>query len=228
MKVLLFDIDGTLLQAAPSGRLAFSDALREVTGIEDTLEEIAFHGQTDPIIWGKIRSKHGLDNSNGLENRFFSSYEVHLAHRLHDLSDRGRLCPGIPALLQRLVAAPDVYLSILTGNIEAGANAKLMAFGLLDFFRRGAYGSDHGDRNLLGPIAIKRAVATTGATIRLEQCWVIGDTPWDIACGRAFGGRTLGVGTGSFSPAQLLEAGADHALADLSDLGVVTEVMGLN
>ncbi len=120
MKVLLFDIDGTLLQAAPSGRLAFSDALREVTGIEDTLEEIAFHGQTDPIIWGKIRSKHGLDDSNGLEHRFFSSYEVHLAHRLHDMSDRGRLCPGIPALLQRLVAAPDVYLSILTGNIEAG------------------------------------------------------------------------------------------------------------
>jgi phosphoglycolate phosphatase-like HAD superfamily hydrolase len=228
LKVLLFDIDGTLLHASPCGRLAFQDALCEVTGVDDCLEDISFHGQTDPIIWRRICAKHGLVDSEDLEKRFYAIYEQKLEIRLREGNGGGRLCPGIPELLEKLSSRPDIFLSILTGNIEYGANAKLKAFGLDRFFHRGAYGSDHGDRNMLGPIAMARASAKTGIRIRPDQCWVIGDTPWDIACGKALGGRTLGVCTGSFKRDQLIEAGADRVLEDLSDMHAFTEVMELS
>ena len=134
---------------------------------------------------------------------------------------QGRLLPGIVPLLEALHAQPGVLLGLLTGNLERGAELKLRHYGVWDYFRFGAYADDHHDRNELGPFAARRALDHHGAPISPERIWVLGDTPHDIACGRAIGARTVGVATGGATRAQLAEHRPDFLFDDFSDLAAV-------
>ena len=127
-----------------------------------------------------------------------------------------RAAAGVPAILDALEAAGDT-LGLVTGNIVAGAERKLGACELWHRFGFGAYGSDAADRNALPPIAVERGYRKTGRRFAPENTWIVGDTPQDIACALASDLRVLAVATGRFSVAELLDAGAHHAIEDLDD-----------
>jgi len=227
VKVLFFDIDGTLLHAGGAGRRAFSLALADVLGVDDDLRSIPFDGRTDPGIWSDICIRHGAARSYALDRLFFERYLRHLERLLSERDGEGGLYPGVLALLEILAQRQEIRSSILTGNIEQGAALKLAAFGILPYFARGAYGSDHHDRTSLGPIALERMGSLLGRRLEPGASVVVGDTPFDIACARAAGMRSLAVATGRYGLEQLARAGADAVLADLSDHARALEAIGL-
>jgi phosphoglycolate phosphatase-like HAD superfamily hydrolase len=136
-----------------------------------------------------------------------------------------QVLPGVPELLDALAGLEDVGIGLLTGNIAGGARLKLTSGGLWERFSFGSYGSDHEERDELPAIAVGRARELWGDVISAEIAVVVGDTPRDVACGRAGGTRTLAVATGTFSTTDLRAAGADHVLDDLSDTGRVVELL---
>jgi phosphoglycolate phosphatase len=127
----------------------------------------------------------------------------------------GRVFPGVTDLLGKLAADSSVGVGLLTGNTAGGAAAKMRHYGLAGYFPFGAYGSDHADRNLLGPIALQRAAAHASRNFTAKETWVIGDTPKDIACAHALGARCLAVATGQFTAKQLEAYGADQVVESL-------------
>ncbi len=156
--------------------------------------------------------------------RCFEAY-IRDLHALFRDGHRVDAMPGVVELLRELSRRADVLLGLLTGNIEAGAHAKLRAAGLLGFFRLGAYGSDHEARRCLPAIACDRARALTGREFRVERTVIIGDTPLDIDCAQACGALAVGVATGQHS-AEELRACAPHVLvADFSDVEEAVRVL---
>jgi phosphoglycolate phosphatase-like HAD superfamily hydrolase len=130
----------------------------------------------------------------------------------------GRVLPGVVELLDDLSRSAGITVGLLTGNIAGGAAAKMRHFGLDRHFSVGAYGCDHADRNLLGPVALERAAGHAGRSFSPAETVVIGDTPKDIACARAMGAPCLAVATGRFSVDELRDAGATRVVATLEGL----------
>lgn len=196
-RLVLFDIDGTLLSAGGAPRRAFRAALVEYFGTEGGAATDRFAGKTDPQILHDLMRAEGFDADHVDEriDEFFVFYltrleaelEVETGHRLYD---------GVETLVSALAEDPRVVLGLVTGNIEAGARLKLAHFGLWERFEVGAYGSDHPVRNRLPPIAIARAEARTGRRFAGREVVVVGDTPADIACARAVGATAVAVATG--------------------------------
>jgi phosphoglycolate phosphatase-like HAD superfamily hydrolase len=221
-RLVLFDIDGTLLLSGGAGRRAILAALEDETGRSSTpAQKVRFDGKTDPQIVAELLEAIGHEQPRDeswltrMLDRYVERLEADLAENAH----RVVLMPGIRPLLDRLEADPRVVLGLLTGNITSGARLKLRAANLdFDRFRVGAYGSDHADRSELPPFAVRRAIPFFGRAPHGDEVVIIGDTPADVTCGRCVQARAIGVGTGSFSPAELLAAGAAAALEDLSDL----------
>jgi phosphoglycolate phosphatase len=131
---------------------------------------------------------------------------------------QGTLLPGVEELLSRLQARPQNVLALLTGNLRRGAQLKLTHYGIWDFFELGAFADDHHDRNQLGPFAQKRARERHAIDFAAGDIDVIGDTPHDIACGKAIGARTIAVTTGSFSRVQLAAHQPDRIVDDFSEV----------
>jgi phosphoglycolate phosphatase-like HAD superfamily hydrolase len=218
-RLLLFDIDGTLIHSAGAGVQALKRALAERFKIEDDLHDVEIAGMTDSRIVMSILNKHNIPTSNENIAAFLDSYVHFLSFELPRRS--GKLLPGVLELLEKLKARPDVVLALLTGNISRGAQLKLQHYGVWHFFEFGAFADDHHDRNQLGPFARARAREKHGDVFDVAQIDVIGDTPRDIACGKAMGARTIAIATGTWPREKLSTHQPDFLFDDLSNVDEV-------
>ena len=214
MKLFLFDIDGTLLTTDGAGRAALKTAGTDLFAIEEDLRTISVSGSTDTAIVQEILLHHSLEASTANVNRYLGGYLVWL--KQHLASQSGAILPGAISLLDAL-AQDGQGIVLLTGNVRRGAEIKLTAHGIWDRFSFGAFGDDDSDRNQLGPIAKRRAEAALNTEFPAHDIFVIGDTPKDIACARAFGAVAVAVATGRYSLANLSEHEPDHLCRDLAD-----------
>ncbi len=211
----LFDIDGTLVDTGGAGMTALNQATRAVFGHDGPALDLA--GSTDLGIIAKIHAHFEIEPTPERILHYFSVYEARLDWNLSNGGFQGQVYQGVTILLDELAKRPEATLGLLTGNTAGGAASKVRHFGLAEYFLFGAYGSDHADRNLLGPIAMKRATALTGKEFSAEKTLVIGDTPKDIACAHAMGAKCLAVATGQFDTAALKAHGADYVVANLEE-----------
>jgi phosphoglycolate phosphatase-like HAD superfamily hydrolase len=224
-KLVLFDIDQTILHSGGAGEKALTLALRERFGREETLENIDIAGKTDVWIAHRIFEAHGIEPHQENVERFLDGYLDYLEKELD--GTKGRLLPGFPEILHALARKPDVAVGLLTGNLRLGAELKLRRFGVLDHFSFGAFADDSHERNLLGPFARERAREAYGTDFQARDIYIIGDTPHDIACAKAIGAHGVGVATGRYSRAALEAAGADFVFDDLSDVEGVIGRLGI-
>lgn len=222
-RLLLFDIDGTLITSGGAGERALKEAMSERFCVQEDFHGITLAGATDGLIARHLLEKHGLESSPENITALLDSYIT----LLHDFVPRhqGRLMPGIVALLDALKDRPDCVLALLTGNIARGAEIKLRHYGVWDYFPFGAFADDHHDRNQLGEFARSRARELHGEEFPPERVIVIGDTPKDIECGRAFGAKTVAIATGNYTSAELAEHQPDLLFEDLSDTEKVLQAI---
>ena len=223
MKLALFDIDGTILLGNGAGRRALGDALREAFGGVGPPGH-PFDGKTDRQIVRELMRLEGNDDA-AIDERMDMVLARYL-DALHAELDSGEcevtLLPGVRELLDALEERDDVTLGLLTGNVAAGAAAKLAAAGIdVRRFVVAAYGSDHESRPELPAIAQRRARELLGRSIEGERLVIIGDTPADVDCGRALGARAIAVATGRYGVAELAEHEPAAVFADLTDTAAV-------
>jgi phosphoglycolate phosphatase-like HAD superfamily hydrolase len=224
-KLLLFDIDGTLLLTGRAGEHALRVAFKERFGVDDDLSSISFAGSTDGAIARQMFAAHDISPTPENIADLFDGYVHHLALELP--RREGRVLPGIVELLDALHGREDCVLGLLTGNIEKGAELKLSHYGVWDFFEFGAFADDHVDRNKLGPVAHSRAVQKHGISFEAEDVFVLGDTPRDIDCARAAGFVAVAIATGSCGQDELAAHQPDFLFEDLSDTrGVLAALLG--
>ncbi|GMR12263.1 MAG: HAD family hydrolase [Gemmatimonadota bacterium] len=214
--LVLLDIDGTLVAGGPA-KEAFETAMLEVYETRGAIEGFDFSGKTDPQIARELLVVAGFTEERidaslpDLWDRYLAELEALLTH------EPMYLLPGVPALLDRLHAHPDVAVALVTGNIARGARLKLASVGLANGLTIGGFGSDHEDRNLLAPLAIARAEEACGVRFARERTVVVGDTPRDVVCGQRAGTRTVAVATGRCDAESLRDAGADRVFQDFLD-----------
>jgi phosphoglycolate phosphatase-like HAD superfamily hydrolase len=223
MKLVLFDIDGTVLLSDGAGKRAVRRALTEVYGTAGP-ENHRFDGKTDPQIVRELMQHEGHEDRHidGHMSRTLGRYVELLAEELGHPAHRAYVLPGVRELLAALRKRDDVIIGLLTGNVIEGARAKLEAVGIDPAqFVVGAFGSDHEIRSELPAIARQRTLETLGHDVTGPDIIIIGDTPSDVRCGQAVGARAIGVGTGHYSAADLREVGAFAAFDDLSDTDAV-------
>jgi phosphoglycolate phosphatase-like HAD superfamily hydrolase len=228
MRLVLFDIDGTLVWTDGAGRRAIHHALTEVFGVAGPAD-YRFDGKTDPQIVRDLMRGVGHDDAH-IDARMQAVFDLYVTRLREELSAPGyrpRVMPGVFELLDALESRSDTVLGLLTGNLAEGARAKLQSVGIdPDRFRVGAYGSDHEDRPALPDVARRRFREQHGVEIRGESCVIIGDTPADVTCGRAVGARAIGVATGRYPCEELLRHGAAAVFDDLSDTqAVLAEIL---
>jgi len=223
-QLLLFDIDGTLLTSGGAGESALRAAVRDRFGVEDDLSGVEIAGRTDSGIARQLLIRHGQDPTPEAVTAFLDRYLHHLPQQLPRRP--GRLLPGIVALLDALRSNPRLVLALLTGNLERGARIKLSHYGVWDYFEFGAFADDHHERNRLGPFARARAEERHGVSFAPDRIWVIGDTPHDIACGKAIEARTVALATGNYSAEELRAHTPDFLFEDLSDTAAVLRATG--
>jgi phosphoglycolate phosphatase-like HAD superfamily hydrolase len=216
--LLLFDIDGTLVDTGGKGMSALKKTAIEVFGSDGPPLDLA--GSTDLGIIENLYVHFQVEPSSELTHRFFEIYHKYLEESLEANPAEGRVLDGVFELLENL-AGQNAQLGLLTGNTALGAEIKLRHYGLHHHFPFGAYGSDRADRNLLGHIALERALAVTGKKFTPDRTLIIGDTPKDIACAHAISARCLAVATGHFTAEQLEQAGADWVLGSLREVALL-------
>ncbi len=223
-RLILFDIDGTLVRGGPA-KVAFEAAMLETYGTRGDVYGVSFAGKTDPQIARELLTGAGFDNRT-IDGGLPELWERYLGYLEDGLGTKPMsVLAGVHELLDALVAVEGVALGLVTGNIAGGAELKLGSAGLWDRFAVGGYGSDHEERDHLPGIALERARVYWRADLPARDAVIVGDTPRDVACGRAGGTRVLAVATGSFSPKDLQKAGADHVVEDLSVTARMVELL---
>jgi phosphoglycolate phosphatase-like HAD superfamily hydrolase len=223
-RLLLFDIDGTLIHSGGAGVRALKSAFKERFGVADNLHGIEIAGMTDSGIVVSILKKNDIPATNENVGAFLDSYVHFLSRELP--RRKGKLLPGVLDLLEKLKSRPQLVLGLLTGNVSRGARLKLEHYGVWHFFEFGAFADDHQDRNRLGSFARARAKEKHGREFSPSQIDVIGDTPRDIACGNAIGARTIAVATGTWSREELAKYQPDFLIDDLSDVEGLIHTLG--
>jgi phosphoglycolate phosphatase-like HAD superfamily hydrolase len=217
-KLVLFDIDGTLVLTGGAGLRAMNRALEEAFGRTNALDGIPVAGRTDWAILADAVRRFGrsLDGATlaDLEARYVANLAEEIHHPGHG---RKGVMPGIPEILEALDRRDDIVVGLLTGNFEGGAQVKLGYFDLWRYFQFGAFGGDAADRNALVPFAVERARSCGLPEIADSDVIVVGDTPHDVLCAHAAGAVAVGVATGSSSVEDLRAAGAEHVFPDFSD-----------
>ena len=218
MKLLLFDIDNTLVSAPQAGRHALEETLSSLAGQPISSEGVSFGGKTDPQIVEEILAANDVsaESTARMLPRALEAY----AERAQDAirQDGVAVLPGVRDLVTHLDAHDEVQLGLLTGNLESVAYEKLRAAGLDHFFPVGAFGSDDKDRYELPPIALQRAEAHTGQRFEGRDTIIIGDTKHDVLCGRRLDVLAVGVCTGRRGKEAFSDCTPDVILEDLSDL----------
>ena len=226
-KLVLFDIDGTLVLTGGAGLRAMTRACEEIVGHADALDGIAVAGRTDWSILQDTLARLGRELDQDLFARLRERYVTHLHGEIQQPGKgfNGTL-PGVSALLEELHPREDVFLGLLTGNFKDGARIKLQRFDLWRYFRCGAFGDDSPDRNALVPVALERAAASGLPAFTPADVVVVGDTPHDVACARAVGAVPVGVATGGFTVDQLRECGAAAVFETLEDTDEFARLLG--
>lgn len=224
--LLLFDVDGTLISARGAGKRAMARALRGVYGRTGPIDAYDFHGKTDPQIVFALLSAEGvpLDQISQQLPAFYDRYLDQLSEEIGN-GQFVNVFPGVQPLLEHLTQLPHVTLGLLTGNIKGGAKIKLAPTGLWNFFRLGAYGSDDPNRDCLPAVAARRAQEILGEPVEPRQMVIIGDTPLDIRCARAYRARSVAVATGQHSLSELAAHHPDGLVADFCDADAVMAVL---
>jgi phosphoglycolate phosphatase len=232
-RLILFDIDCTLIDGHGAGKRAVLRALREVYGVEGDLGDYSFHGRTDPgivrdlaALWTATEHRDGDEDRAAIEEQLeacLARYVELLREELAEVSVD--VLPGVRRLVTALAADRRAVLGLLTGNVEAGAQLKLASTGLLPLFKVAAYGSDSGDRPELPAVAVRRAEALTGRRFTGKAIVIIGDTPADVTCGAHLGVKAIAVATGRYSVRELAAFAPDLIYEDLSDWRRVYEAI---
>lgn len=198
--LLLFDIDGTLMDTGGAGLDALLDAAENCFGVErGSLPPLDLAGATDAGVVRTLFEGAGQVLTEEAAAAYHAAYLMHLHRRMNGPEFCGVLLPGVRELLEALSPMEEVHLGLLTGNVRRGAEIKLQRFGIHDCFLDGAFGDDAEHRNHLAPIALERMKRASGADLTAGRTIIIGDTPKDIACADALGARCLAVATGRFS-----------------------------
>ncbi len=225
-RILLFDIDGTLMDAANEGQVCLRRALEDIYGVVGPIDTYNMAGKTDWQIVTDLMREAGLDAHTivvGLPAAF-TAYARHVeiaapTFKMHAL-------PGVTALLAQLADDPGYLLGLVTGNVRQAVPHKLRAVAIdPGLFTFGAFGSEHQDRNKLPALALYRLGQQLGSPVPTESALVIGDTPRDIACARHTGLQVLCVATGTFSRDQLEPHNPDYLLDDLIDTDTVMDIL---
>jgi len=217
VRLVLFDIDGTLIRTGGAGVKAFEQTFAEVFKLPDATKTLHFAGRTDMSLVREAFALHSVEPIAANFDRFFSAYPGYLEHFLKMLP--GRVLPGIEDLLEQLASLADRPLvGLLTGNIRRGAELKLRHFGLWDRFETGAFADDNEDRNCIASKAKERGELLVKRPLKGQEIVVIGDTPHDITCARSIGARALAVATGVHSREELAKARPDWAVNQLTEL----------
>jgi phosphoglycolate phosphatase-like HAD superfamily hydrolase len=204
IRLVFFDIDGTLIQSGGAGEKAFARVAESEFQVVNGTARLHFAGRTDTAIVREFFGQHQIEPSRRNFQRFFDAYVFWLDHWLDQI--QGRVLPGIQRAIRELQSlSPAPLIGLLTGNIRLGAELKLRRYELWEHFQTGAFGDDHEDRNQLALIARERGCRMLKEELRGEQILVIGDTPLDIACARAIEGKALAVSTGTYTLKQLHE-----------------------
>jgi len=225
-RLILWDIDGTLVRAGDIGAVIFDVAIEKRFGRPPS-SRVVMSGKTDPQIVLEYLTAFDVPDAHTHLPAILQDIETELAAQAHVIKTKGRVLPGVAELLQRLDADDDVVQTVLTGNIAANARVKVGAFGLDRWLHleMGAYGSDHADRTELVPIARRKVEEARGLTFTADEIWVVGDAPNDLACARAGGVRCLLVATGRPSFAELQALQPDALRHDLSDVDDIYELL---
>ncbi len=228
-RLLLFDIDGTMLTCQGRGLKAMHRVVQELWGTAPVEVQIHPHGKTDPMLFEEVGAAYGLSAADigGRNADLQQAYAKALAGELRTPG----VCvvkPGVTALLGTLGERPGATLGLVSGNLESTAWLKLENANLAGFFAGGAFGSDGRRRADLVALAIERFAIRTGAGFAARDVWVIGDTPDDVAGGRAHGTRTLAVATGSFSRAELERCSPDVVFDNFADTAIVVDALCRN
>ncbi len=212
-RLILFDVDGTLVSTGGRAGAALGEALQATFGTAGPIATFRFSGKTDPQIVYELTAQAGLPREQVVP-RVSEVFERYLS-RLREVlrGDAVRVLPGVREALERLSATPGVRLGLLTGNIAPGAAVKLGAAGLARYFAIGAFGSDDEDRNALVAVARRRAAAAWGQEFPGTATVVIGDAEADVLCARAGGARAVAVASG-WTARELLAAQRPDALLD--------------
>jgi phosphoglycolate phosphatase len=214
IRLVLFDIDGTLIQTNSAGVKAFARAFQSEFGFTDGTEKMKFAGRTDTGLVREFFNHNGVNPDAEHFRQFFDSYVFWLDHLIKDCN--GRVIPGVWDFINALKNLPEPpVLGLLTGNIRLGAEIKLRHFGLWDEFQTGAFADDHEERDRIAGIAKERGSRLFNRELRGNEVLVIGDTPLDIRCGRAIGAKVLAVATGGSKLKELQEHKADWVVEDL-------------
>ncbi len=219
MRLILFDIDGTLIHCGPQVRRLFAQVSEEVFGVVGDLESYDFRGRTDPQIVMDIQRSAGqtAEVVKAQLPRFKQRY-LELLGRFLDRRKMRRL-PAVVEVLESLAARPGLSLGLLTGNWEGGARIKLSRFDLNRFFRFGVFGDGQWHRWNMPRLALERAATVFGHRFLPSETVVVGDSRLDVACARAHGVEVIAVATGGTSVGALETAGADWVVSDLAEVG---------
>jgi len=227
-RLVLWDVDGTLLTTGPAGRIALEAAAARVAGIRE-VPQVVMGGKTDPQIVTEILALSGMKrvHIDRVLPAALMEAEAVLASETERIRAEGRVHAGVRDLLARLAAVDGVRQSLLTGNVRRNAVVKVAAFDLDRYFDFdiGAYGTDHAERNCLVPIALHRATELRGEQYAADEVWVVGDTAHDLSCARAGGVRALIVGTGHEGFRAVRTLDADCLVEDLSDTEVTAKIL---
>ena len=231
--LVLFDVDGTLIDSAGAGRLAIESAFQQVHAVDPRARRrgsVRYAGMTDPIIFRDLGRALGIGEQQQQERwpQLLDVYLLALEREMKRDDPRRRVLPGVPELLAALSARRGVYLGLLTGNIEAGARIKLEPFGLNPYFSGGGFASDHPERPEIARLAHAKLSRAFEVRFPASRVVVVGDTEHDVACARANGFRAVAVESGWVPRADLERSRPDALFADLSDLGATMSALGVD
>lgn len=231
--LVLFDVDGTLVDSAGAGRRGLESAFRSVFGVEDMngpASRVRFHGMTDPAILAALAREAGIDPAEFDRHgtALVDAYYEGLAADLAVPDPRRRVLPGVRELLDALRGLPNVRVGLLTGNLERGARLKLDALGLWEAFEDGGFASDASDRSEIARIAWEKMCRRSGTAFERDRTFVVGDTELDVLCAKANGFRAVAVGSGWVARERLEAVGPDALFDDLTDLPAVLLALGLD
>ncbi len=222
-KLILWDIDGTLLRTNRAGIVALTRAFAQLHGREPDMSKVEVAGRTDRWITARMLEHNGLPVSPQTIHDLIEAY-LGLLHG--ELSTRpGLVLPGVLELLDTFRARTDIVQALLTGNVERGARIKLEHYKVWHYFEFGAFGDDSALRNELGPYALRRAKERHAIEFAPADTFVIGDTPHDIECGKVIGARTIGVATGAYSTEQLAAHQPTAVFKDFADTAALLRVI---
>ena len=217
-RLILFDIDGTLLITGGAAKKALVRAVKDTYGVVGRLESFPFDGKTDPQIIRIVLKEAGVSESV-IEANLRDCLSLYVKYNEEELprATKAVLYPGVRDVLELLSKDERVTLGVLTGNVEEGAKQKLAMFDLQGYFAFGAYGSDSADRGELARLGLQRAKEITGQPFQPGETFIIGDTEFDIACAHAVGAHAVAVATGNSGVERLSSFGPDLLFRDYSD-----------